>query len=600
MTRDNRVISRRQLLGAGATAVLTGIAGCMGGGQDGTQTGSGDSTAALTMMDARQLTKIQFNPFKAAEFANSWNVMIRDLVAAGHSDGVTRPDLAEELSVDGNTLTITFPEDRTWWNGRELTAEDFYTGVEITRLQDPGASAYESHELLDSYTVQRTFKQQPTDELMRASVAGFVVETPRWIFGEYLERYQDATTQSERDAITEELTQESIDTQQLVDEGLGNALFELTEFNASEGLLERFDDHPYAGRTAVERCRVLPWDAADPESFIINNEIDLTYSDYITESKRQQYPDNLQNQYELDWFRTQKFTFNYKNDHLAKRNVRRAIACATDLTALVSSANEAGIIGTPTQVQTGLRSSIHDRYLGDGWTENLIQYPIETALDRANEYMKQAGYSRSDDAWVDESGSQLTFQIITDAKPAQTSVTKVFSDQLNAFGIGTDVTSIGQDYYTKLQEYEFDIAWIWHVAQALWHPTAYFSNDFYGVEVGPTDSDDDTGPTGIPYETSIPETVGDATITGAGRTIQPAALMEALPVASSTEEVTEITRTLVQWFNFDLPGLVYVQENSGFWLDTDQYSFSMPDPEKKIARTKPGRVAWLHGWLNPT
>ncbi|SFL33905.1 peptide/nickel transport system substrate-binding protein [Halogranum rubrum] len=605
MTRGNRQVTRRQLLGAGGGALAAGLAGCAGGqtnsgSNQSESAGSGGSGSgqALTIMDARQLTKIHFNPFNAANFANSWNVMTHDIVAAGHSDGAVRTDLAEELTTDGKTLTISFPEDRKWWSGDDLTAEDFFMELEITRLQDPESSAYESHELVDDYTIERTFKTETTPELMRASVAGFVVDTPRWIFRDYYERYQEASTQDERDAVTEELLGMTISAQQLVDEGLGNSLYRLTRFNSSEGVLEKFEDHPHADRTDVTETRVIPWEAADPESFIVQDKIDLAFGDYITESKRDRYPDNLENQYELEWFRTQKFTFNYKNEHLAKRNVRRAVACAVDLNSIVAAANQAGIVGTPTQVQTGLRSSIHDRYLGDGFTDKLIQYPVGKDLERATQYMEQAGYSKSNGQWVDDSGSSFSFTIIADSKNAQTQATKVFSDQLNAFGIGTEVQSIGLDYYTKLQEYEFDIAWIWHVAKALWHPTAYYSNNFYGVEVGDPASDDDTGPTGIPFETTIPNQVGAEKTSGSGQTIQPAQLMTDLPVASSTDEVTEMTQTLVQWFNYDLPALVYVQENSGYWGDTANFSFEMPEDETLMSRTKPGRVAWLHGWVS--
>ncbi|WP_239640440.1 ABC transporter substrate-binding protein [Halogeometricum pallidum] len=603
MTSDSNRLTRRRMIGAAGGALATGLAGCSGEGTNGDATAGGGTAGGsegektLTIMDARQLTQIQFNSFNAANYANSWGVMTHDIVASGHSDGAVRPDLAEELTTDGKTLTITFPEDRTWWSGDDVTAEDLLVQLEITRLQDPEASAYESHELVDDYTLERRFKKSTTPELMRASIAGFVVNTPRWIYNDYLERYREASTAEERDAVTEDLLGMTISAKQLVEEGLGNSLYRLVRFNSSEGILEKFEDHPYADRTDVEQTRVIPWDTADPESFIVQNEVDLAFGDYITEEKRQRYPDNLQNQYELEWFRTQKFTFNYKNEHLSKRNVRRAVACAVDLPSIVAAANQAGIVGSPTQVQTGLRSSIHERYLGEGFTDKLIQYPVEGDAEAAAEYMRAAGYSKSGGEWVDEGGSSFSFTIIADSKSAQTQATKVFSDQLSAFGIGTEVQSIGLDYYAKLQEYEFDIAWIWHVARALWHPTAYYSNNFYGVEVGDPSNGGDTGPTGIPFETTIPNRVGAETVSGNGQSIQPAKLMDDLPVAQTGDEMQEMTRTLVQWFNYDLPALVYVQENSGYWGDSRDFTFQMPEDKSLMSRTKPGRVAWLHGWV---
>ena len=217
--------------------------------------------------------------------------------------------------------------------------------------------------------------------------------------------------------------------------------------------------------------------------------------------------------------------------------------------------------------------------------------------EAAAAYMDRAGYTKQNGEWVDPNGESFTLSILTESRNASTQATKVFSDQVNAFGINAEVNSVGTDYYTKLQEYEFDIAWIWHVAKAIWHPTAYFSNDFYGVEVGDPTSGDETGPTGIPFEVETPREPGTEEISGSGQTIQPAKLMTDMPVASSRKQVKEMTRTLVHWFNYDLPALVYVQEDSGYWGDADNFTFSDPEETELLSKTRPGRVAWMHGWI---
>jgi peptide/nickel transport system substrate-binding protein len=74
----------------------------------------GDTEKTLDIMDARQLTQIQFNPFNVANFANSWGVMIHDTIEAGHSDGTIKPDLAEEITTDGKVLTVRFPKGFKW------------------------------------------------------------------------------------------------------------------------------------------------------------------------------------------------------------------------------------------------------------------------------------------------------------------------------------------------------------------------------------------------------------------------------------------------------------------------------------------------------
>lgn len=595
MASENIQLTRRALLG-GTGAFVVGLAGCASN-SDSNSTSKEDNDV-LVIAGGRTPTEVHFNPYNAANYAHTYGDLMRDYVARGHSDGSVTPDLLEEMTIEGKDLILRFPKGRTWWSGDDLTAEDYYINCEITRLQDPENSDFEGHELVDDYTLKRTFKTKVSPKLMRASVAGVGVSTPRWIFKKYLERYQDASTQKKRDAISEDLIGMTIPTQRVADEGLGNGLYQLTKFNSSQSTLEKFEDHPYADRTNISTVRIHPKIGEDIGTLRANDKLDMSFFGYLNDRQLNSpsFPDNLKNQYKLDWFRTQKFTFNYKNKHLSKRPVRRAIMAAVDLKSITAAATQTNITGKPTQIQTGLRSSIHDEFLGEGFADKLIKYPVGKDQKAAETYMEQAGYKNSGGTWS-KNGNEFSLNVITDDYESHIQATKVFTDQLNEFGIQTDVNTIGTDYYTKLQEYEYDIAWIWHVARAIWHPVSYFSNDFYGVLAGDPSSGNETGPTGIPFELTIPKKVGAKEVSGDGRTINPAKLMVDMTTASSAAKVKEMTRTLVQWFNYDLPSIVWIQENSGFWGDEDNFTF--PDPEKKTLNIdRPGQYAWKMGWIN--
>lgn len=544
----------------------------------------------------RPATDVQFNRYSLGNYAHTLQDQLFEQVARGYADGSVKPDLLESMSVDGRTLTLKFPKGFKWWNGDDVTAEDYYTGLEIDRLQAPEESIVASNELVDDYTIKRKFKNEMTPSLMRADVAETFVNTPRSVYKEYLTRFQEASSKSEREAILEDLMDMTISPQRLKDEGLGNGLYKLTGFNSSETILEKFENHPYADRTDVPRVRVLPG-SVDVDSLAINGKVDLNPDRIISQSKRSSYPDNLQNIYRLNWFRTQKFTFNYKNEHLAKLPVRRAIAHLVDLKSIVSAMRQGGTVGKAPEVQTGLRSSIHEKYLGSDFVDKLIDYPAESDPEQAAKVLKDAGYSKQNGTWVDPDGESFSFDILTQNATIQVNAAKVFNDQLNGFGIKTNLSSVSSsDYYQRLQTYEADIFWIWHVAKALWHPTAYYSNNFYGVEVGDPSSGGETGPTGKPFETTIPESVGAKQIEGSGQTIHPAKLMNEMPSAASQEKVKEMTRTLVQWFNYSLPDLVIVEEDSGYWGNTDRFNFPTED-EKTLNTNRPGQFAYKKGWI---
>ncbi|WP_089870791.1 ABC transporter substrate-binding protein [Halogranum rubrum] len=565
--------------------------GSGGGGGGG---GSGGEER-LDFVGGRPPTQIQFNKWNLANFGHSFSTYFWTPVATAYSDGTISSDFLEDISIDGKEMTLTFPTGWTYWNGRDVTAEDYYVGSEIDRLQDPEASNYAGHELVDDRTIKRTFKGAVTPTLMKASLVGTAVNTPRWIFRDYLTRYEEASGADDRDAVTQELLKMTISTDQFIDEGLGNGLYKITQYNSAETITEKYEDHPYADRTDVAETRIVPV-GDNTDSLATSDKLDMALFGYIKEPER--YPDNIKNQFELNWFRTQKFILNWNNEHLANRNVRRAVISAISLNDITDSAVRAAYTAEPTQVQTGLRSSIHDEFLGQEFVDSLIKYPVDADTDTAAQYMEQAGYSKQGGTWTSSDGKKVNLNILTRTNIGQAQPTKILSDQLNQFGIETSLNAVGDNYYTKLQEYEFDLGWVWHVAKALWHPTAYYSNDFYGVLAGDPSSGDDVGPTGVPFETTIPSQVGAAEVSGSGTTIQPAQLMNDLPASTSKEQTKNRTKQLVQWFNYDLPAIVYMQENSGYWGDEANFDFPTGEGDRKIDANNPGQHAWMRGWVS--
>ncbi|ELY36739.1 ABC transporter substrate-binding protein [Haloferax volcanii] len=594
-------------------AGTAGLAGCFdssgqttedgstGDGTDGGTTTEGGASIADDTLDypaGRPATDVQFNRYSLGNYAHTLQDQLFEEVARGYADGTVRPDLLEDMTVDGRTLTLTFPEGFKWWNGDDLTAEDYYIGLEIDRLQSPEQSPIESNTLVDDYTIERTFKTAVSPNLMKANVAETFVNTPRSIYREYLTRYEEASNESERESVTSDLLDMSITTQQLIDEGLGNALYRVTGFNSSETVLEKFEDHPYASRTDVPNVRIIPETTSDVESLSVNDQLDMNPDVLMSESQQSRYPDNIENVYRLNWFRTQKFTFNFKNEHIARLPVRRAIVNAVDFESMVAAMRQAGTVGAPAENQTALRSTIHEEYLGSDFVDQLIDYPVGKDLETATQLLEDAGYTKENGTWVDPDGESFTFTVLTQNNNTQVQATKVFNDHLNAFGIQTEISTVSStDYYQRLQTYEADIFWIWHVAKALWHPTAYFSNNFYGIEVGDPSSGNETGPTGKPFTTTIPSEVGATEISGSGKEIQPAQLMNDLPNSESAEQVRERTRDLVQWFNYALPDFVFVEEDSGYWGDTQDFSMPTGD-DYELNTNRPGEFSFKNGWIS--
>ncbi|WP_339106138.1 ABC transporter substrate-binding protein [Haloterrigena salinisoli] len=587
MRHNHTRVNRRQFIGASAGTVAATLAGCLGG--------SSNSTEFVTAFaGGRQPTQVHFNPWNASDYAQTYSIYWLQGTVVTHADGTVSTEFFEDLSVDGREVTLEFSDEWSFWNGNDITAEDYLIEQEIWRYQDPEASPIEGHELVDDYTVKRIYKDDISPTIAKSN-AGAGTSAPKSVFREYYERYEDATTASEREAVTDDLLQMTIDTQEFVDEGYGSSLFKIEDFNSSETLATKWEDHPWSDRTDIEQIRVKPTEGTQVEQLEKSDELDMTQ--YITENQRSDYPDNIENIYELDHYSCRKYILNWNNKHLARRPVRRAIISAIDIPSIVDAANQTGLMASPTQVQTGIRASIEEKYLGEDFVDNLIDYPVEADEETAVEYMQEAGYSREGGEWIGPDGDATDFTAITQAGVRKSQPMKVLTDHLSEFGFNVEMEAVGQDYYSRVQEWEFDIAWMWHVALPYWHPVAYFSNDFYGLLAGDVNSDSDTGPTGVPFSLEIPGEVGATEVGSNGEEINPAQLMVDLEGASSEEETIEITRTLAQWVNFDLPVIVHLQEKRGFAGDTENFDFPSED-EFRMDRSNPGPNALLNGHIS--
>ena len=589
MKKNTGRISRRKFVGAGSAAGIGMLAGCSGDDSTETDTGSQgtEGTEGTTTGDnsggsgelkeprfdyarGRPATEIQLNPYSPANYGQTFQILWEMGLVSTHADGQVRNLLVDSVEMDGKEMTVTLPEGWTYWNGTEITARDLFIDMEISRYQAPEASQYASHEIVDDYTVRRTFKNQASPFLMHASLNRDKILPPSE-YEQYYEKYKDATTQDERDSVTQELNSFTISTQKFMEDGLGNGLYKLDKFNSqyADGVL--WEDHAWADKANIPKVRLYNRNA-EAEAMLKQDQLDRMMRG-IRDNERSQFPENLQNVGELNWFRTQKFTLNWKNKHLSNINVRRAIMSAMPINRMSDAAYRSGYNAKPTQVQTGLRSSIHDEYLGSDFVDKLIQYPVKADLETAASYMEKAGYSKSGGSWTSPDGEKVSFDILTRTNQGSNLPTQVFGDKLNEFGIGTEINAVGSDYYTRLQNYEFDMAWIWHVAQALWHPVAYFSNNFYGLRVGDPTKTEGTGETGIPLTYEIPSEVGSKSISGSGKEIQPAKISNDLPGAASKEQVKKMTRTMSWFWNYSLPGIVYIQENQSRAMDVGNFNW---------------------------
>lgn len=331
MSGDNSTRSRLnrrrllQLTGAGAAA---GLAGCAGdeddepqitttagggggtttGGGDGTTTSGGDDTASDDTTASGELvepvhdvqldvipTRANFNVYATKSFPSpiKYILWLNDHMTV--IDGTTFWMLQEEdgISYDASSKTLTrkYKEGYTWWNGEPVTAAQRRMIFEYNRLTAPEASNVEEHTLVDDYTMETVFKKPQNPNLVTGTRPNFN-EIP-WVIQPYYEDVQDASSQDERDKVVKELGEDMIGIEKFVSEGWGNGLYEISEWDSQQIMMEQREDHPHSDRTNLPKIRAKLCKGNACDQLIINDDTDSGHGVFPTKLEARS-PDYIQ------------------------------------------------------------------------------------------------------------------------------------------------------------------------------------------------------------------------------------------------------------------------------------------------------------------
>lgn len=152
-----------------------------------------------------------------------------------------------------------------------------------------------------------------------------------------------------------------------------------------------------------------------------------------------------------------------QDENLNKKEVRQAIAYVLDRDAIREVGNYYGY--TSTYASLGMPESYVNN---EGWvsadvTAQMTQYA--TDQDKATELLESVGWTKKDDGWYTENDEKIQWTTITTSDFQFLNAAQVFSQQLTAFGLTTEMkvleASVFTSEYTSEQKnYEFACNWI--------------------------------------------------------------------------------------------------------------------------------------------
>jgi len=465
--QSRQSIRRRDVLrgvGAiGAVGTVTALAGCGGGGGGGGSGGSGGSSGDDSFADATtdDPTNWQFNTFNfttpfmhqmQADRLQRWNIETGEFT--DYAMSIPEYDRSNERAV------LEVRDGLTWHNGDPgdpVTAEDlqaFFVCNEIANETVAGLYDSTGIEILGDRRLELPLDGPVNKRIFRQSLNNWDLDTPYRKYGEYVERYLDATTDEERNAVRSDLRSAAFE------EPHGNGPFKFVERTSNRYRMERYDHHPDA-----ENIDFQYWDvqsvSTETSNVVLNmipdGEVDMIRNFNPPQSVWEQRDDQHLNP-ALPALWGQALTFNCEHDDFGNVRVRQAIAELVDRDLV---ARNYGQWGQPVQAPSGIVGNINGQNEpSDRWTDWVTDEGAEALHryqdpERGRRLLREEGYEKVDGTWQRPDGSPLSIEVkvpadYTDWHPIFETVTSTLSEEgIDANVNLIDSTSYYPDHYLE-------------------------------------------------------------------------------------------------------------------------------------------------------
>ncbi|WP_224338068.1 ABC transporter substrate-binding protein [Haloprofundus halobius] len=361
---------------------------------------------------------------------------------------------------DGDSISLTLRDGLVWHDGDEATGQDvanqikldMYTGGSLSDYVDDVAESVS----VDGNSVTLQFNETLNEQIILSLLQPKYLAAKDSIFGEYVELYDNAENEDEEAAAYEELSSMTLE------EPVGTGPFSFEDADSRRALATKFEDHPDADQVEVENVEYLFMpENQNRWTSLQEGEMDGDATLFMPQNQVDQLPDHVQiSLLPRHW--GMGLIFQHDDDHMGKREVRQAIAHAVDRDAVAqySSANTDSKLGVsyPCGLTGDFSGKVEDEWL-DGVTDQFNQYAYDT--DRAAELLEEAGYSEDGDGWVDENGNSLEVPIkVPSGFSDWVSAAETIVSNLNDFGVASEMITRENGAYfgTDLPDGDFVVA----------------------------------------------------------------------------------------------------------------------------------------------
>jgi ABC-type transport system substrate-binding protein len=408
----------------------------------------------------------------------------------------------DEITVTPTAVSVTIRDDAQWSDGHDITGKDVALGPLLLHLQqgrppyyatdekdDPAFiyGAFDDFDVSDRLVTYRNsdgFFEQFWDWTIRTEFGNSHSSTVRSTLPTHIQPYDDFA-----DAVIETVhraQRREIDPwkkvkpwkkdvadphrKSLAKKYLGNAKY-VAKFSKADNVLATgaWDPAEFRGSEAFvfeKNPHHRNADAINFETFILEYTSDarrkraglkadrLDYGSAVTPpSVVESFPDDIsQLRIPGGIYTGNELGLNFDHPALGNRQVRKAIMYALDHEAIADNIHQS--TAKPVETPGGDCWDATD-YVTQSWIdENLTTYDRDRP--KAATLMREAGYTRDGDQWIDANGLPFTLSLPTQSDTPRWEPT--VASQLSQFGIKTSVTTMNEGQFSSRRNNgEFDI-----------------------------------------------------------------------------------------------------------------------------------------------
>jgi peptide/nickel transport system substrate-binding protein len=339
---------------------------------------------------------IQWNPYFAqAGTRTPTRVLFEPLFNASPvANDVSAPDLPERTPILGNeirasdgTLTIEIADDRVWTDGDAVTAEDLAVKYRLEQyLGQATGDVWDTLNVVDEHTLEFDIGERNPELAASVLTANKLENTKRDSrFAEWVEAYDDATTDEERTSVSQEVVQTRVD--DLVSYGL----WEIDSRSTSRIVLTVHDDHPLADTVTFDRLEMpsIPNNQTRWQS-LGQGRIDALFHATAPKSTEADFPDHAM-RLPFDNVVGDGIVFNHGREPFDDRRVRQAVAML--INRWTNTHNAKDFVST-IEYPTGLTNRLATEHLGDDLAQFERYGYEESKPAEAERLLQAAGYTR--------------------------------------------------------------------------------------------------------------------------------------------------------------------------------------------------------------